>query len=52
MWRTVTTMTANDIMAGLSFSFIVLILLGLKDVLLELRQIRRELKRKDGERHE
>ena len=50
MWRTVTTMKANDIIAGLSF--IVLILLGLKDVLLELRQIRRELKRKDGERHE
>lgn len=41
-------MTANDIMASLSFSFIVLILLVLKDMLQELRTIRRELRQKGG----
>ena len=34
---------------GLMFSFVVLILLVLKDMQTELREIRRELKRKDGD---
>lgn len=42
-------MTANDIIASLSFSFIVLILLVLKDMLQELRHIRRELRQKGGD---
>ena len=33
---------------GLMFSFIVLILLVMRDVQMELKEIRRELKRKDG----
>ena len=33
---------------GLIFSFIVLILLVMRDVQMELKEIRRELKRKDG----
>ena len=42
-------MTATDVIGSLSFAFIVLILLVLKDMQMELKQIRRELKRKDGE---
>ena len=37
---------------GLMFSFVVLILLVLKDMQTELREIRRELKRKDGDGNE
>lgn len=33
---------------GLMFSFVVLILLVMRDVQMELKEIRRELKRKDG----
>lgn len=33
---------------GLMFSFIVLILLAMRDVQMELKEIRRELKRKDS----
>ena len=45
-------MTAIDIIESLSFAFVVLILLVLKDMQMELREIRRELKRKDGEQHD
>lgn len=45
-------MTAIDVIGSLSFAFIVLILLVLKDIQTELRTIRRELKRKDGEQHD
>lgn len=41
-------MTAINVIESLSFAFIVLILLVLKDMQTELREIRRELKRKDG----
>ena len=41
-------MTANDVIGSLSFAFVVLILLVLNDMQTELREIRRELKRKDG----
>ena len=34
---------------GLMFSFVVLILLVMRDVQMELKEIRRELKRKDGD---
>lgn len=34
---------------GLMFSFIVLILLVMRDVQMELKEIRRELKRKDSD---
>ena len=37
---------------GLMFSFIVLILLVMRDVQMELKEIHRELKRKDGEGNE
>ena len=40
-------MTATDIIESLSFAFVVLILLVLKDIQTELRTIRQELKRKD-----
>ena len=40
-------MTAIDVIESLSFAFIVLILLVLKDMQMELKQIRRELKRKE-----
>ena len=43
-------MTAIDVIGNLSFAFVVLILLVLKDMQTELREIRRELKRKDGDR--
>lgn len=36
---------------GLMFSFIVLILLVMRDVQMELKEIRRELKRQDGEQN-
>lgn len=42
-------MTAIDVIESLSFAFVVLILLVLKDIQTELRAIRRELKRKDGD---
>ena len=42
-------MTAIDVIGSLSFAFVVLILLVLKDMQTELREIRRELKRKDGD---
>ena len=42
-------MTATDIIGSLSFAFVVLILLVLKDIQTELRTICRELKRKDGD---
>lgn len=45
-------MTAIDVIGSLSFAFIVLILLVLKDMQTELKQIRKELKRKDGEQHD
>ena len=45
-------MTAIDVIESLSFAFIVLILLVLKDMQTELKQIRRELRRKDGEQHD
>ena len=45
-------MTAIDVIESLSFAFIVLILLVLKDMQTELREIRRELKRKDGDHRE
>ena len=44
-------MTTIDAIESLSFAFVVLILLVMKDMQTELREIRRELKRKDGERH-
>ena len=47
--RTVTGMTAIDVIGSLSFAFVVLILLVLKDIQTELRTIRRELKRKGGD---
>lgn len=34
---------------GLMFSFVVLILLVMRDMQMELKQIRRELKQKDGD---
>ena len=37
---------------GLMFSFIVLILLVMRDVQMELNEIHRELKQKDGDHHE
>ena len=42
-------MTAIDVIGSLSFAFVVLILLGLKDIQTELRTIRKELKQKDGD---
>lgn len=42
-------MTTIDVIESLSFAFVVLILLVLKDMQTELREIRRELKRKDGD---
>lgn len=45
--RTVVKMA--DALEGLAFSFIVLILLVMRDVQMELKEIRRELKRKDEE---
>ena len=42
----------TEVFDSLSFAFIVLILLVLKDIQTELRTIRRELKRKDGDHHE
>ena len=45
-------MTTIDAIESLSFAFVVLILLVLKDMQTELREIRRELKRKDGDRHD
>lgn len=42
-------MVVTDIIGSLSFAFIVLILLVLKDMQTELRMIRRELKSKDGD---
>ena len=50
--RTVTTMTAIDVIGSLSFAFVVLILLVLKDIQTELRTIRKELKQKDGDNHD
>ena len=47
MQRTVTTMP--EAFDGLMFSFVVLILLVMRDVQMELKEIRRELKQKDGE---
>ena len=44
--RTVTTMP--EAFDGLMCSFIVLILLVMRDVQMELKEIRRELKQKDG----
>ena len=44
-------MAIIDAIESLSFAFIVLILLVLKDMQTELREIRRELKWKDGEKH-
>lgn len=41
-----------EVFEGLKFSFIVLILLVMRDVQMELKEIRWELKRKDGERDE
>ena len=37
---------------GLMFSFVVLILLVMRDVQMELKEIRRELKRRDGDHHD
>lgn len=45
-------MTAIDAIGSLSFAFVVLILLVLKDIQTELRTIRKELKRKDDDHHE
>ena len=45
-------MTTIDAIESLSFAFVVLILLVLKDMQTELRAIRRELKRKDGDHHD
>lgn len=45
-------MTTIDVIGSLSFAFVVLILLVLKDMQTELREIRRELKRKDGDHHD
>lgn len=45
-------MTAIDVIESISLAFVVLILLVLKDMQTELREIRRELKRKDGDNHE
>ena len=45
-------MTAIDVIGSLSFAFIVLILLVLKDIQTELRTIRKELKQKDGDNHD
>lgn len=45
-------MTVIDVIESLSFAFVVLILLVMKDIQTELRAIRRELKRKDGDHHE
>lgn len=42
-------MTTIDAIESLSFAFVVLILLVLKDMQTELREIRRELKRKDSD---
>jgi len=42
-------MTAIDVIESFSFAFVVLILLVLKDIQTELRTIRKELKRKDGD---
>lgn len=42
-------MTAIDVIGSLSLGCVVLILLVLKDIETELRTIRRELKRKDGD---
>ena len=39
----------NELCETLSFGFIVLILLVMRDVQMELKEIRRELKRKDGD---
>ena len=45
-------MTAIDVIESFSFAFVVLILLVLKDIQTELRTIRKELKRKDGDNHD
>jgi hypothetical protein len=50
--RTVTTMTAIDVIGSLSLGCVVLILLVLKDIETELRTIRRDLKQKDGDHHD
>ena len=42
----------TEVCENLSFAFIVLILLVMRDVQMELKEIRRELKRKDGDNHE
>ena len=47
--RTVNSMTTIDVIWSLSFAFVVLILLVLKDIQTELRTIRKELKQKDGD---
>lgn len=41
--------TMNEAFDGLMFFFIVLILLVMRDVQMELKEIRLELKRKDGD---
>lgn len=42
----------NEVCENLSFAFIVLILLVMRDVQMELKKIRQELKQKDGDNYD
>lgn len=47
-----TVNSMNELCETLSFGFIVLILLVMRDVQMELKEIRRELKRKDSNHYD